>query len=437
MNSSISNPISLNDLHSQKNELNERLKQLRSEVIAVYEILEKTKRTEKALENFHRAIDAVEIQELAPSEHKRRRFQAISDEVKALVVDNVLYKGSMSWKDAEKAFDISRSSIARILKAERKRKAEGPPLDHPNPKKKRGRKSPLTEEILIFILSRLEENSQLTLRDMVKMCEETFQIQTSEDAISHALEKMQITWKNVLPIPSNWNTPQIIDARTKFCGSTLPQIEMQGRSMIYIDESGFNMHVKKSKGRALKGEPARLTLVPKGKRITLIGALSKDGMVHYQLLQHHLGTEKRGTNAEDFRSFILDLIKKIPSNSVLLMDNAKIHHADKVQDLWDIIKKAYNIDVVYLPPYSPFLNPIEYAFNDIKIGVAAASFTNQGELMEAIKNQLTQISTTKAQNFVAHTKKYHSQALVGLPFRGKPLNPEIPELSTSSSLIVQ
>jgi hypothetical protein len=129
--------------------------------------------------------------------------------------------------------------------------------------------------VLIFILYRLEENSQLTLLELVNQCQENFQIETSEDAVRRALEKMQITWKNVLPIPESWNAREVIDARSWFVGSILPAIEMKNRATIYIDESGFNMHVKRSKGRALKGELAR--------------------------------------------EFILDLVH----NSVLLMDNAK------------------------------------------------------------------------------------------------------------------
>ena len=48
--------------------------------------------------------------------------------------------------------------------------------------------------------------------------------------------------------------------------------------------------------------------------------------------------------------------------SVLVIDNARIHHGDKILELAD----WYGVRIEYLPPYSPDLNPIEEAFSKIK-----------------------------------------------------------------------
>jgi transposase len=50
------------------------------------------------------------------------------------------------------------------------------------------------------------------------------------------------------------------------------------------------------------------------------------------------------------------------TNSVLVLDNAKIHHD---QELLDYLS-AFGVKVEFLPPYSPDLNPIETAFSTIK-----------------------------------------------------------------------
>ena len=49
-------------------------------------------------------------------------------------------------------------------------------------------------------------------------------------------------------------------------------------------------------------------------------------------------------------------------NSVLVLDNAKIHHDQELLDYLD----AFGVKVEFLPPYSPGLNPIESAFSTIK-----------------------------------------------------------------------
>jgi hypothetical protein len=48
--------------------------------------------------------------------------------------------------------------------------------------------------------------------------------------------------------------------------------------------------------------------------------------------------------------------------SVLIMDNACIHHGDEILELAD----QYGVRIEYLPPYSPDQNPIEEAFSQIK-----------------------------------------------------------------------
>jgi transposase len=52
----------------------------------------------------------------------------------------------------------------------------------------------------------------------------------------------------------------------------------------------------------------------------------------------------------------------VNTHSVLIMDNCAIHHVSKVQQLL----KTAGIVALFLPPYSPDLNPIEEAFSNVK-----------------------------------------------------------------------
>lgn len=129
------------------------------------------------------------------------------------------------------------------------------------------------------------------------------------------------------------------------------------------------------------GEKTKLSLVPKGPCISLIAALSETaGYVHYELF-NSAGDKKRGVQAEDFRSFLLNLAPKIPHNSVIILDNCKIHHADILTETWKLLKMSYGIDYLFLPPYSPFLNPIEYSFNTLKKAVKQEDFFTIEEIL--------------------------------------------------------
>jgi transposase len=143
-----------------------------------------------------------------------------------------------------------------------------------------------------------------------------------------------------------------------------------------------------------------------------------------------LGDKKRGVNAEDFRSFLLDLAPKV-RNGVIILDNAKIHHADILTSTWAMLQATYGISHLFLSPYSPFLNPIEYAFNMLKNDVRESHFRNRGELIESIKECIPHITPTQAHGFFKKAVEYHPQVLLGVPFRGKPLDPELPTHRTT------
>jgi len=340
----------------------------------------------------------------------------------------------MTWDQAIETYAISRASISCILNEERKRKQNTESnvlVEHPP--QKRGRKSPLANgEILIYILDRFEKDSTLDYNRLHKDIEQKFMIQTSPTAIKDTVSKLDISWKTILPIPVEWNTLSILEARTRFIGS-LGGVFL--RPLIYVDEKGWNMHIRKSKGHAVKGEPAKLTLVPKGKNITLIGGLTRVGIIHYRFVES-LGEKKRGSNAEDFKLFLTDLFRKIPRNSVVILDNCKIHHSEILEGLWDLAKQGYGIDHLYLPPYSPFLNPIEYAWNFLQTEVAKEEWFNRGDLIQTIKIKIeTAITPEKAESFFNQSAKYYSACTIGLPFRGKPLNPEIPQEPIQTNLL--
>ena len=76
-----------------------------------------------------------------------------------------------------------------------------------------------------------------------------------------------------------------------------------------------------------------------------------------------IGLFNANINADIFTAWIAqDLLPKLPPKSVLVMDNAAFH---KRQDTQEIIKKAGHT-LLYLPPYSPDLNPIEQKWAQAK-----------------------------------------------------------------------
>ena len=83
-------------------------------------------------------------------------------------------------------------------------------------------------------------------------------------------------------------------------------------------------------------------------------------------------------------------------NSILLMDNAKIHHVASVYTTMD----AYELDHIYLPPYSPDYQPIELLFSFIKLNL-----TPELSLYDSIEAALKKVTQRHLQAWILHCAK--------------------------------
>ncbi len=76
-----------------------------------------------------------------------------------------------------------------------------------------------------------------------------------------------------------------------------------------------------------------------------------------------MGLYECSINSQVFYSWVEQvLLPELPPNSLIVMDNATFH---KRQDIQDLIKE-HNHAILWLPPYSPDLNPIEQVWSWIK-----------------------------------------------------------------------
>lgn len=147
--------------------------------------------------------------------------------------------------------------------------------------------------------------------------------------------------------------------------------------------------------------------------------------MHSQVIDSNM-IQQRGVNATLFRNFLIDTVRKLPRNSIVVLDNASIHTAEIIVECWSMLETAFAVTHLFLPTYSPFLNPIELAFNSMKTRIRGMELHSREELKRAIDDSL-QISPEEAKSYYAHSAKFYQRCLLGLPFTGKPLAPELEE----------
>ena len=127
--------------------------------------------------------------------------------------------------------------------------------------------------------------------------------------------------------------------------------------IVYIDESGFAHDMPQTHGYAKIGE--RCFGIhdwgAKG-RTNAIGALIGRSLLTVALFDCTINTDAFTAWTEQ------DLLPKLSTESVIVMDNATFHKGKSMQQKI----KAAGHTLEYLPPYSPDLNPIEHKWAQAK-----------------------------------------------------------------------
>ncbi|QKK01882.1 MAG: IS630 family transposase [Pseudomonadota bacterium] len=126
------------------------------------------------------------------------------------------------------------------------------------------------------------------------------------------------------------------------------------------DETGLRSDSQHVRGYAPKGKTPVLRLNAKRESINLISAVTNQGKVRFRMFD---GT----MNADILIDFMKRLIRDAKRKVFLILDNLRVHHA-KVVKAW-LAEHKDEIEVFYLPSYSPELNPDEYLNCDLKAGV--------------------------------------------------------------------
>jgi transposase len=147
---------------------------------------------------------------------------------------------------------------------------------------------------------------------------------------------------------------------------TYPAIETrasaEGADIYWCDETGRQADQQPGYGYARKGEPAKMEVPDSHIRVSQISAISNAGAVRFM-------TYTTTMTAALFIVFLSRLVHGASRKIFLIVDRLKAHDAHAV-DAW-VAEHHEQIELFYLPRYTPERNPDEYLNNDLKGGVNA------------------------------------------------------------------
>ena len=167
----------------------------------------------------------------------------------------------------------------------------------------------------------------------------------------------------------------VLKRRHDWGARRLPKMREKTEKLVFIDETGLNTKMTRTHGRCLKGQ--RLFGKAPFKRWgnqTLIAGLNRDGILAPWMIKGAMDRDAFDTYIEKV------LAPELKPGTVVILDNLATHKSEKAA----AALKAKDCWFLFLPPYSPDLNPIEMAFSKLKAHLRKIGARTFDQLIRAV-----------------------------------------------------
>jgi len=165
------------------------------------------------------------------------------------------------------------------------------------------------------------------------------------------------------------------------------------KRLVFVDEMGTNTSLSVLRAWSRRGQRAYCS-VPRnrGPNTTLLSSMTTEGM------GPSLAVEGTTTGAV-FEAYVERVLCPVLCpGQIVVMDNLSAHKGERVRELIE----RRGCEVLYLPSYSPDLNPIEEAFAKIKGVLRKAEARNREALVEAIGRAISAVTAQDVRGFFEH-----------------------------------
>jgi transposase len=220
----------------------------------------------------------------------------------------------------------------------------------------RGRKRLFDSEQIAQIREWVKQNPK-NLKKVLAQIEQEWEIKASRDTLKRVLKSVGMTWRRVRRIVAGAPEPQEYEDKQAQL-ETLKQLDTAGEiDLRYLDESGFCLvpyvpYAWQDKTDGIEVPSQR------SPRLNVVGLLNRRNQ-----LESYVFT---GTITSEIIIAVLDCVcQTLTQRTVVVMDQASVHTSkafEQKQSEWE----AQQLEIFWLPTYSPQLNLIEILWRFIK-----------------------------------------------------------------------
>jgi transposase len=171
------------------------------------------------------------------------------------------------------------------------------------------------------------------------------------------------------------------------------QSYLDASKLVFIDETGTNTKMVRARGRCRRGQRL-IGKVPWGhwKTTTFVAGLRCNAISAPCVLDSAM-------NGPAFLTYLEKVLApSLKAGDIVVMDNLAAHKVEGVRTLIE----AVGANLVYLPPYSPDLNPIEMAFAKLKALLRKRPARTRDALWDKISHVLHAFTAHECANYFRH-----------------------------------
>ncbi|KAM8747389.1 uncharacterized protein AB9X84_015425 [Acanthopagrus schlegelii] len=337
----------------------------------------------------------------------------VSDEIRATIIDHVINHG-LSLREAGERVqpNVRRSTVASIVRIFRQtnRMQRLPPSG--------GRGKLLNNDQELAIVEMVVANNAIKLHELQTRIVEDNDMFENVDSISlttiaRTLSKHRVRMKQLYTVPFERNSERVKELRQQYIQRVMElEANQAPHEFIYLDEVGFNLAKRRRRGRNVIGQRATAD-VPgqRGANITMCAAISNAGLLLHRCQVGPYNTERLLAFLDDLHHHLIPQQNQEGENMrtfVIIWDNVAFHYSQAITAWFEAHPRLVRL---FLPPYSPFLNPIEEFFSAWRWKVYDHQPHDQMSLLEAMDAGCREITADNCQGWIRHTKRFYPRCI--------------------------
>jgi transposase len=314
----------------------------------------------------------------------------VLEHMRLLAVDRVLAGEKPSV--VAKSFGIYRTSIYKWLRGYRKRgrealrstKAKGP-----TPKLTEGQKQQVRRWIVGKDPRQYGFDFGLWTRSIIaEMVQDRFDVSLTLPSIGRLLTSLDITPQKPLRRAYERNEKEIQHWKAEKYPELRKRAKQRGADIFFLDEVGVRSDSPLGRSYGLKGRTPVVKTSGQRQKINAISAVNAKGAFWYNVYSGML-------TAALFIVMLTDLMKGRKKPVMLVIDGLPVHKAKSVAKY--VQSTHGRLELHFLPPYAPELNPDEFAWSHLKQnGTSKKPLRKNEALRERIEQDLAEIKVDRS-----------------------------------------